>query len=387
MLYFMKNLFVPLGLTLTCLFAVYIVSCGQREEDATDPIALVSAEPAAGTTIDANGIITVTFDGIPGNVSVNIGIVKKSGTTITISGPFTPGPLTLTITWTDGTQTLTYTVATPTSVAIKPVPELEEIIAEPEPIIPDGMVLIPEGEFQMGSNDGNADNDEQPVHTVHLDAFYIDANEVTNGEFKDFVLANPAWQKELIDDRFADDNYLQDWNGNNFPLGRRDHPVRYVSWYAAMAYAVWVDKRLPTEAEWEKASRGGLKRKQYPWGNGINFNRANYGKKLGQATPVGEYPPNDYGVHDIAGNVWEWCLDGYEVDFYANSPRRNPTAGANNVEEIVNDFENIIDFRVLRGGGWNSNPEWLRVSNRHGTSPAYAGIGALGFRCAKSVSP
>ena len=206
------------------------------------------------------------------NVSANVGVVKKSGTTVTISGPFTPGTLTLKITWTDGTQTLTYTITTPTSVAVESIPELEpEIIVEPEPIIPDGMVLIPEGEFQMGSNDGNADNDEQPVHTVHLDAFYIDTNEVTNAEFKNFVLANPAWQKDLIDDRFRDDNYLNDWNGNNFPLGQGDHPVRYVSWYAAMAYAVWVDKRLPTEAEWEKAARGGLKRKQYPWGNGINF--------------------------------------------------------------------------------------------------------------------
>ena len=263
-------------------------------------------------------------------------------------------------------------------------PELEPA---PEPIIPDGMVLIPEGEFDMGSNDGVADPDEQPVHTVHLDAFYIDTNEVTNGEFKDFVLANPAWQKDKIDAKFRDDNYLQDWHGNNFPLGERDHPVRYVSWYAAMAYAVWVDKRLPTEAEWEKAARGGLAKKQYPWGNGINFNRANYGKNIGLTTPVGAYPANDYGVHDIAGNVWEWCLDGYEADFYANSPRRNPTAGANNVEEIVNDFENIVDFRVIRGGGWNSEPEWLRASNRHGTSPAYGGIGALGFRCAKSVLP
>ncbi|MCG9132485.1 formylglycine-generating enzyme family protein, partial [Candidatus Poribacteria bacterium] len=119
----------------------------------------------------------------------------------------------------------------------------------------------------------------------------------------------------------------------------------------------------------------------------VTINRANYGKHLGETTPVSEYPANDYGVHDIAGNIWEWCLDGYQADFYANSPRRNPTAGANNVDEIVNDFENIVDFRVIRGGGWNSNPEWLRASNRHGTSPAYAGIGALGFRCAKRVSP
>lgn len=319
----MKVLFKLFGLALICFFSVYMVSCGQREEDEeVSPVELVQADPSTDS-------------------------------------------------------------ATPVSEpAPEPVPE-----PAPEPIIPEGMVLIIEGEFQMGSNDGHADNDEQPVHTVHLDAFYIDANEVTNGEFKDFVLANPEWQKNVIDAKFRDDNYLQDWKGNNFPLGERDHPVRYVSWYAAMAYAIWVDKRLPTEAEWEKAARGGLEKKQYPWGNGINFNRANYGKKLGETTPVGEYPANDYGVHDIAGNVWEWCLDGYEADFYANSPRRNPVAGANNVEGIVNDFENIVDFRVIRGGGWNSEPEWLRASNRHGTSPAYGGIGALGFRCAQSVAP
>ena len=385
----MKILFGLLGIVLVSLSIVYIVSCGTREDDdEITPVGLVSAEPADGSTIDANGIITVIFTDIPGNVSVNVGIVKRAGTTITISGPFNLGPLALTITWDDGTQTLTYTVATPKPGITEPVLETEqEPILEPEPILPDGMVLIPEGEFKMGSNDGGADADEQPVHTVHLNAFYIDANEVTNGEFKDFVLANPRWQKDRINEKFHDGSYLKDWNGNNYPLGERDHPVRYVSWYAAMAYAVGVDKRLPTEAEWEKAARGGLDKKQYPWGNGINLNRANYGKRLGETTPVGDYPPNDYGIYDIAGNVWEWCLDGYEADFYANSPRRNPTAGANNIEEIVNDFENIADFRVIRGGGWNSNPEWLRAANRLGTSPAYAGIGALGFRCAKSVLP
>ena len=385
----MKTLFSILGLAFICFSAVYIVSCGQREEDdEVGPTELVRAEPSIGSTIDANSTITVIFDAVPGNVTVNVGVVKTSGTTVIISGPFTSGPLTLKITWADGVQTLSYTVTATKTVATEPISEPNlELPGEPEPIIPDGMVLIPEGEFEMGSNNGNADNDEQPVHTVHLDAFYIDANEVTNGEFKDFVLANPEWQKERIDEKFHDGNYLQDWHGNNFPLGERDHPVRYVSWYAAMAYAVWVDKRLPTEAEWEKAARGGLKKKEYPWGNGINLNRANYGKRLGETTPVGEYPANDYGVHDIAGNVWEWCLDEYQADFYANSPRRNPTAGANNVEAIVNDFKNIVDFRVIRGGGWNSNPEWLRASNRHGTSPAYAGIGALGFRCAKSTSP
>ena len=301
----MKILLRLLGFALACLFVVYIVSCGTREDDdEITPVGLVNAEPADGNTIDVNGIITLTFEDIPENVSVNVAVVKRLGTTVTISGTFSPGPLTLTITWADGEQTLNYTVATPKPGTTEPVPEVEqEPILEPEPIIPDGMVLIPEGEFKMGSNDGGTDNDEQPVHTVHFDAFYIHANEVTNREFKDFVLANPGWQKDRIDDRFTDDNYLNDWNGNNYPFGEADHPVRYVSWYAAMAYAVWVDKRLPTEAEWEKAARGGLEKKQYPWGNGINFNRANYGKRLGETTPVGDYPPNDYGVHDIAGNV------------------------------------------------------------------------------------
>lgn len=385
----MRKSFGLLSIVLACLSIVYIVSCGTREnDDEIMPVGLVSAAPPDGSTLDVNGIITVIFSDIPGNVSVNVGIVKRAETTITISGPFNPGPLTLTITWEDGAQTLTYTVATPKPGTTEPVLETElEPILDPEPILPDGMVLIPEGEFKMGSNDGGADADEQPVHTVHLDAFYIDANEVTNGEFKDFVLANPEWEQDRIDNKFADANYLNDWNGNNHPLGERDHPIRYVSWYAAMAYAEWAGKRLPTEAEWEKAARGGLDKKQYPWGNGINLNRANYGKHLGETTPVGDYPPNDYGIYDTAGNVWEWCLDGYEADFYANSPRRNPTAGANNIEDIVKDFENIADFRVIRGGGWNSNPEWLRAANRHGTSPVYAGIGALGFRCAKSISP
>ena len=196
----MKILFGLLGIALVCLSIVYIVSCGTREnDDEITPVGLVSAAPTDGSTIDVNGIITVIFSDIPGNVSVNVGIVKRAGTTITISGPFNPGPLALTITWEDGAQTLTYTVATPKPGTTEPAPETEqEPILEPEPIIPDGMILIPEGEFKMGSKDGGADADEQPVHTIHLDPFYIDANEVTNGEFKDFVLANPRWQKDRI---------------------------------------------------------------------------------------------------------------------------------------------------------------------------------------------
>lgn len=375
----MKILLKMLTLVAAGILAVYMVGCSERAEDDDVEVAqLLRANPTPGSTIEANSTITVTFDKDPGNVTVNLGAVTASGTTGTITGPFPQGQFTLKLTWDGGTRNLTYTVGT----SGPPDAEPEQI---PEPIAPDGMVLIPEGEFQMGSEDGDADNDEQPEHTVYVDAFYIDANEVTNAEFKDFVLANPEWQKNRIDERFQNGNYLHDWNGNNYPDEEGDHPVRYVSWYAAMAYAEWVDKRLPTEAEWEKAARGGLKGKKYPWGNNINGTRANYGKNIGHTTPVGKYLPNDYGVYDMAGNVWEWCLDAYQSDFYANSPKRNPVAGADNVAEIVKDFENVVTDRVLRGSGWNGNPEWLRAANRYGDSPAYAGIGALGFRCVKDV--
>ncbi len=150
---------------------------------------------------------------------------------------------------------------------------------------PAGMVLIPAGEFQMGSDD--AGNNEQPVHTVHVDAFYMDTHEVTNAEYKTFVLANPEWQKGRISAVFHRDKYLKRWNGNNYPEGKGDHPVTFVPWYAAMAYAAWVGKRLPTEAEWEKAARGGEAGRKYPWGDTITPDDANYGWNVRGTTAVG----------------------------------------------------------------------------------------------------
>ena len=236
-----------------------------------------------------------------------------------------------------------------------------EIVAPPEPpkpVAPEGMVSIPAGEFQMGSNDPEAENDEQPVHTVYVDAFFMDEHETTNLEYKKFVLANPRWSKDRIDKGFHNGNYLKHWNGNDYPSGYANHPVAYVSWYAVMAYAGWVGKRLPTEAEWEYAARGGLAGQKYPWkGDVIDLGKANYGNNVGETTPVGKYPPNGYGLYDMAGNVWEWCLDEYNKDFYFTSPRKNPLSGANSVDWIISNFTSVKERRVLRGGSWKYSGE------------------------------
>lgn len=252
--------------------------------------------------------------------------------------------------------------------------------------VPGGMVLIPAGEFQMGSTDSESDFSEQPIHTVYVDAFYMDTHEVTNAEYKKFVDANPQWQKGTIDERFHEGNYLAHWNENNYPSGQANYPVIQVSWYAAVAYAKWVDKRLPTEAEWERAARGGLVGKKYSWGNRIQPRHANYGKHIGGPTPVGQYAPNAYGLYDMVGNVWEWCLDEYDAGFYAVSPRENPIAGARTVEAVISNFLEVKTPRVFRGGAWLTPPEGVRVSNRFKMPPAYSNF-YYGFRCVRDVMP
>ena len=253
--------------------------------------------------------------------------------------------------------------------------------------VPVGMALIPAGGFLMGSYDSEADDDEKPVHTVYVDAFYMDKYEVTNAQFKKFVDANPQWQKDRISRVYHDGNYLKQWSSNSYPSGKGNYPVVYVSWYAAMAYVQWAGKRLPTEAEWEKAARGGLVRKKYPWGDVIDANKANYGnygRNVGYTTPVGSYAPNGYRLYDMAGNVWEWCVDAYERDFYARSAHQNPIAG----KGVGNDFARVQDHirRVLRGGSWFNSAWGLRVSNRGRNAPTNTASG-FGFRCARDITP
>ena len=207
--------------------------------------------------------------------------------------------------------------------------------------------------------------------------------EVTNAQYKKFVDANPSWGKDRIDDRYHNGFYLSHWNGNDYPSGKADHPIVYVSWYAAMTYAAWAEKRLPTEAEWEYAARGGLAGKTYPWGDSIDSRKASYDRSVGDTTAVGKYPPNGYGLYDMAGNVYEWCLDAYDEDFYRISPRENPLSGADTVDWVMTNFTSVKESRVLRGGSWYDSPGDVRVANRGRFAPAGANNPG-GFRCARA---
>lgn len=256
------------------------------------------------------------------------------------------------------------------------------------------MVLIPAGEFQMGSAPGTASNSATtPAHSVYVDAFYIDKYEVTMGQYKQFVL-------DTGHPRIGDSLY------EYAPTDQ--HPVVGVSWNDAMAYAKWAGKRLPTEAEWEKAARGGLVGKEHPWGNtapdgtqcnfadkslsrmwhidwGENHAHKSIDDGYAYTAPVGSFPPNGYGVHDMAGNVTEWCFDAYDENFYAYSPRRNPIA-----DILIRDGENQIvamnKKHVVRGGSWYYSLSGIWIASRNSSLPTSSYFN-YGFRCAKSVVP
>ncbi len=227
------------------------------------------------------------------------------------------------------------------------------------------MMLVPAGEFIMGSDKG--DEDEVPVHRVYLNAFYIDKFEVTNARFAKYVEAiqsEPPWG-------FSD---------KETPVVHADRPVRWVSWMDAMGYCLWVGKRLPTEAEWEKSARGTDER-VYPWGNDPPTPvHAVYGLKEGGAEAVsvigdhrmGQSP---YGVQDLAGNLYEWVVDWYAEDFYSsfiNSPAINPRGPSEGTA------------KVQRGGSYINTPYRLRSSFRTKGDPTEQDPN-VGFRCAQDV--
>jgi iron(II)-dependent oxidoreductase len=221
------------------------------------------------------------------------------------------------------------------------------------------MILIPAGEFLMGTSEYQIIEllrqfpdwkrewfaDEQPQHRVYLDDFYIDKYPVTNAQFEQFVKAT-GYKAE------------GDWR-KYYKKGKEKHSVVCVSWNDASAYCKWAGKRLPTEAEWEKAARG-TDGRIWPWGNVWDKSKCNSREGgPGTTTLVGSYPAgaSPYGVMDMAGNVWEWCADWYDKDYYAHSPQRNPQGPSSG------------NWRVVRGGSWVVSPIDARAAARDGVVP------------------
>jgi formylglycine-generating enzyme required for sulfatase activity len=258
------------------------------------------------------------------------------------------------------------------------------------------MVILPGGTFIMGTapetvgelarryaiNWRDLFAPELPQRSVTLTPFAIDPYLVTNLQFSRFLASEPEWAPERIGPQLHNGDYLAHWRDGVYPEELAAHPVVYVSWYAAMAFARWAGKRLPTEAEWEFAARGGLSGAEFPWGDDPpNAERANYAASgLGATSAVGSYPRNGYGLYDMAGNVWEYCMDEWHANANASGPTENPIAGG-----LPGDgFLQASTRRVIRGGSWGGSPVNLRVAYRDSHPPEGAGP-HVGFRCARSL--
>jgi eukaryotic-like serine/threonine-protein kinase len=225
------------------------------------------------------------------------------------------------------------------------------------------MVYIPAGKFTMGS--GMGDSDEVPVHTVYLDAYYIDKFEVSNAQYRACVESGAC--DRPIGNSYTCSSYYGNSQYDNYP-------VIYVNWNQAKAYCDWAGAALPTEAQWEKAAQG--TDGPYPWGEGIDCTKANYRAcNMGDTTAVGSYPDgaSPYGALDMAGNVMEFVNDWYSYNYYSQSPDNNPTGPASG------------DGRVVRGGAWYDDTNIMRTSTRSHGDPN-GRIYGLGFRCARNAA-
>ncbi len=314
---------------------------------------------------------------------------------------------------------------------------------------PEGMLLIPGGIFTMGGKSDQADRDEFPRHEVSVSAFYMDITEVTNEQFKVFVGATgyrtiaerdikwddlkqqlPPGTPQLADSLlilkagslvFSPTkgpvnlrDYSQWWiwtvSANwKQPKGpgssiddRLDYPVVHIAWDDAQAYAEWAGKRLPTEAEWEWASMGGLEDTKYPWGNQSvekSYDKANFWqgffpyKNLEQdgfteAAPIKSYPPNGYGLYDMAGNVWEWCQDKYHFQSYEKDKNKGLVNNPVGPRDSFDPAEPYVPKYVIRGGSFLCNDSYCsgyRVARRMKSSKD-SGFNHTGFRCVRDMN-
>lgn len=296
---------------------------------------------------------------------------------------------------------------------------------------PAGMVWIPGGSFRMGAGDLV---DARPVHRVELDGFWMDRTEVTNAQFARFVretryvtvaertpdpkdypgaplellvagsivFSPPAGAVSLDQPlswwRYAPGAHWRHPEGSGSTIrGQDDHPVVQVCWDDAVAYARWAGKRLPTEAEWEFAARGGLDQKRYCWGDELlpdgrpraniwqgrfpSHNTAADGYP--RTAPVGSFPPNGYGLVDMAGNAWEWCADWYRPDSYAFSPRHNPTGPPSSFDP----HEPGVPKRVQRGGSFLCSDTYCTryLPGARGKGAPDSAASHIGFRCVRSA--
>ena len=313
--------------------------------------------------------------------------------------------------------------------------------------VPDGMVLVPGGEFSMGSvnplgmqGGGHEDMyDARPVHRVRLDPFYMDASEVTNRQFEAFVTATgyvtiaeqtptkeefpeapsenlvagsvlftPPLQPVPLDDPLQWWSYARgaSWRYPEGPgsslQGREDHPVVHVAWADAAAYARWAGKRLPTEAEWEFAARGGRPGNLFAWGNQINpsgrwmansFQGSFPHQDAGQdgyrgVAPVRRFPPNAYGLYDMAGNVWEWCSDWYRNDYYKLLASQLSVAlNPKGPTDSFDPSEPGVPKRVQRGGSFLCTDQYCTryMVGTRGKGEVSSSTNHIGFRCVKNI--
>jgi formylglycine-generating enzyme required for sulfatase activity len=247
-------------------------------------------------------------------------------------------------------------------------------------------VWIPPGQFEMGCvpGDDECQIDEDPRHTVNLTkGFWMGQTEVTVKAFERFTRKSPVkMPPKPLATKFGGLSRGAKSIADRFQEGpgkKEDHPVVNVLWSEAQAYCEYAGGRLPTEAEWEYAARAGHDGRKYPWGDEISHENANYGNVSGRdqwayTAPVASFPANDFGLHDMVGNVWEWCSDWLDGNYYRRSPPADPP-GPTSGEE-----------RVVRGGSWGFHPEWLRTSVRVRAVPDRRGDD-IGLRCVLDSAP